>query len=276
MISIVVFTLNEEVNLPRCLESVRECDDVIVVDSFSSDRTCEIARSAGARVFQHGFTGFGDQRMWALETIEFRHPWILILDADEQVTPPLWKEMVRRVTSCSTETAAFRLKRRFYWEGCQLRRANLYPSWVVRLVRKGRVRFINRGHAETQEVNGVVEALEEDLIDENRKGLQVWRERQRLYAEQEARYEASLNCGLNPSDLSSSDPLVRRHALRTVARRLPARGLFYFVYAYFLQAGWVDGWTGLRFCWEKACFQQQVQRTARRLRAMARERQSQC
>ena len=266
MISTAIFTLNEEVNLPRCLESLRACDDVVVVDSFSVDRTVEIARAAGARVFQHTFTGFGDQRQWAFREVAFLHPWVLVLDADERVTPELWEEMVRQASVAPKEVAAFRLKRRFFWDGRWLRHANLYPSWVVRLVRPDRVRYINRGHAETQEVEGRVESLEEDLLDENLKGVDEWRQRQARYAEAESHFEASDAAPVCVRELFSLDPLVRRAALKRAARRFPARGIFYFAYAWLLRGGCLDGAVGFRFCLEKACFQQQIQQRAAELR----------
>ncbi|NUN93415.1 MAG: glycosyltransferase family 2 protein [Verrucomicrobiae bacterium] len=273
MISAAIFTLNEEIHLPRCLASLRACDDVVVVDSLSADRTVEIARAAGARVFSHAFTGFGDQRTWAFGAIAFRHPWVLVLDADEWVTPELWEEIRRRTAAASPEVAAFRLKRRFFWEGRPLRRANLYPSWVVRLVRPERVRYLNRGHAETQEVAGRTESLEEDLFDENLKGLAEWRSRQARYAEEEARFEASDRSPLRARDLLSRDPLARRAVLKRLARRFPARGVAWFLYAAVWRGGFLDGRIGLRFCLEKARFQQQIQRRAaelRRARAEAR------
>ena len=84
MFSILILTKNEEANLPSCLESVQGCDDVVVLDSMSSDRTREIARAAGARVEERAFDDFGGQRNHALEKIRFRHLWVFQLDADER------------------------------------------------------------------------------------------------------------------------------------------------------------------------------------------------
>src|SRR3982751_2130287 len=88
-VSAMIFTLDEEIHLSSCLASLGWTDDVIVVDSYSSDRTVEIARASGARVFQHAFEGFGSQRMWAFQNTSPRYEWILVLDADERVTPEL-------------------------------------------------------------------------------------------------------------------------------------------------------------------------------------------
>jgi glycosyltransferase involved in cell wall biosynthesis len=268
MISVGIFTLNEAVNLPFCLESLKKvsCDDIVIIDSFSTDPTCELATRAGARVFQNQFTGFGDQRMWAVSNITFRHPWLLILDADERVTPELWKEMLERLARCTDTTSAFRLKRKFYWEGVWLKRANLYPTWVVRLIRLGKVKYVNRGHAETQEVDGEIESLKEDLIDENHKGFTNWLKRQKTYAEQEAQYEVSTSPNMSILSLFNRDPLIRRAASKFYFRRLPLRGFFYFGYVYFFRFGFLDGWNGFRFCFEKAKMQSYTQKVVHDLR----------
>jgi glycosyltransferase involved in cell wall biosynthesis len=256
-VSCLVFTLNEEVNLPHCLGSLTWCDDVVVVDSFSTDRTAALAAAAGARFVQHEFTGFGDQRRWALEQVPLRHPWALILDADERVPPELAAEMNDRLREAPEEVAAFRLRRRFHLWGRWLRFSSLYPTWVVRLVRVGRVRYVNRGHAETQEVEGRVESLRQDLIDENHKGLEDWWGRQNRYAAQEAVHELA-QPGAPVWHLFSPDPLRRRAALKALARRVPLRPLWFFLYAYVLRLGFLDGLDGYRFCLMKSIYQAMI------------------
>ena len=87
--SVVILTLNEEKNLPRCLASVRFCSDVVVLDSGSTDRSHQIAQAAGARIFVRKFDSFGGQRNYAQREIPFRNPWVFHLDADEEFTPGL-------------------------------------------------------------------------------------------------------------------------------------------------------------------------------------------
>ncbi|HSV45692.1 MAG TPA: glycosyltransferase family 2 protein [Ramlibacter sp.] len=259
-VSVMVFTLNEALHLPSCLGSLGWCDDVIVIDSFSTDDTCAIATSAGARVFQHVFTGFGDQRNWALAHCAPRHDWVLILDADERVTPALADEMRTRLPLVPGDVGAFQVKRRFHMWGRWLRYSSLYPSWVVRLVHRGKVRYVNRGHAETQEVSGAIHALEHDLIDENLKGIDEWFARQNRYATQDAAHELALDARSLPwADLFSAEPLPRRAALKRIAARMPARPLLYFVYSYILRLGFRDGRDGLQFCLMKATYQRMVQ-----------------
>jgi glycosyltransferase involved in cell wall biosynthesis len=255
----MVLTLDEERNLPSCLASLARFDEVLVVDSFSSDRTVEIARAHGARVVQHRFTGFGAQRTWALEHAAPRHEWVLILDADERVPPELADEIARVVEAARPEVGAFRLRRRFHHEGRWLPRSSLYPSWVVRLVRRGRVRFVDRGHAETQEVDGEIAALVGDLLDEDRKGIEAWLLRHARYAVREAEHELALaRAHARPPRLASSDPLARREALKAVARTMPLRGLAYFGYAYVLRGGFLEGRAGLELCVRRAVYQEMV------------------
>jgi glycosyltransferase involved in cell wall biosynthesis len=258
-VSAMVFTLDEEMHLPSCLESLRWCDDVVVVDSFSSDRTVEIALASGARVLQNRFTGFGDQRNWALANAMPKHPWVLILDADERVPPAMADELRATIGSVPHRVAAFRTARRFRFWGQWLRHSSLYPTYVVRLVRCGRVRYVNRGHAETQEIDGDTGTLASDLIDENLKGLGEWFERQNRYSGRDAEYELEME--KNPwraVDLASADPLARRAALKRLAARIPGRPIWFFFYSYVLRGGFLDGRNGLVFCVLKSFYQVMV------------------
>lgn len=258
-VSAMIFTRDEALNLPHCLASLRWCDDVIVVDSFSTDETQEIARRFGARVFEHAFTGFGDQRNWALDHTAPRHPWVLILDADERVPPELAGELRAIAAQDPPSVGAYRLRRRFYMWGRWLRYSSLYPTWVVRFIRAGRVRYENRGHAETQTVDGAVGDLAHDLIDENHKGIDEWFERQNRYSSRDAEYELqSRPAGPGWADLFSADALRRRAALKRAAAALPARGLIYFLYSFVWRGGFLDGKEGLMFCRMRALYQSQV------------------
>lgn len=258
-VSAMIFTLNEEVHLPRCLASLGWCDDVIVVDSGSTDCTRDIATRSGARVFEHPFTGFGDQRNWALENTAPKHDWVLILDADERVPADLAQELAGACAGPPADIAAFRVRRRFHMWNRWLRHSSLYPSWVVRLIRRGRVQYVNRGHAETQVVRGRVADLHNDLIDENLKGIDEWFERQNRYSSKEAQFELTAELhGAPIRDLASFDPLRRRAALKLIAARAPARPLVYFVYAFFLRGGFLDGRDGLIFCMMRATYQAMI------------------
>jgi hypothetical protein len=143
--------------------------------------------------------------------------------------------------------------------GRWLKYSSLYPTWVVRFIHKDSVRYINRGHAETQEVNGEIRELTNDLIDENLKGIDEWFERQNRYASKDAEYEMDRESRpASISDLISRDPLVKRAAMKRLAVRMPGRSLWYFVYSYIIRKGFLDGRDGLVFCLMRAMYHRMI------------------
>ena len=258
-VSVVVFTLNEERNLGACLDCLAWCDDTIVVDSYSTDRTRQICEERGVHFVQHAFDGFGAQRNWALQNLELRHDWVLILDADERVPTELSSELASLAVTSPPHMGAYRIRRRFYLWGRWLRYSSLYPSWVVRFVHRHRVEYVNRGHSETQTVSGETGEICSFLIDENHKGLDEWFSRQIRYARKEAEYELeSEELPWTILSVFHRDPLQRRTALKRLAGALPWRGQIYFLYCYFARFGFLDGRDGFVFCRMKAIYQSMI------------------
>lgn len=136
-LSLVVIAFNEEKNIERCLRSVPFAKDIVVIDSFSSDRTAEIATSCGARVIQEKWRGFGAQKKFATE--QASEEWILSLDADEALSPELQREMVERFPSLDPQTG-YQLPRRSYHLG----RWILHGGWTPDL----QLRLFNRRHSQ--------------------------------------------------------------------------------------------------------------------------------
>lgn len=263
-ISVLIYTRDEEIHLQRCLASVSRSDDVVVVDSFSTDRTREIAERAGAQFIQHEFTQLGAQITWSLENVRLKNEWALLLDADEVVPPELWDEMLKKTAAAAPGTAAFRLRRRFHWRGVWVPRSSQYPAWLIRLIRVGKVRYFNEGHSESQEVRGAVESLECDLIDENLKGIEAFRRRQEKYAAQEASHELKGESALCCGKLFSSDPVIRRTEAKKLMRILPFRGFIFWIYLYLFRGGFLEGSRGWELCLEKARYQSEIARQKRR------------
>src|ERR1700745_2547406 len=148
MISVVILTLNEEVNLPRCLEAISWCDDVLIVDSFSSDATLKIAAEHGVRVVQRTFDSFAGQRNFALDHCELKYEWIFHLDADEVMTPELSAEILGCVAA--TDKDAYRVSSKLMFHGKFLRHAGLFPWYQVRFGRKQALRFKQVGHGQRE------------------------------------------------------------------------------------------------------------------------------
>ena len=266
-VSVLVFTLDEEINLPYCLDSLQWCDDVIVVDSGSQDTTVSIAEAAGARVFYRAFDGFGSQRNWAIKNTHPKHDWLFILDADERFCTSLVDEVNALAAGADPSIGAARVRRRFHLWGKWLRYSSMYPTWVVRLVHKDRINYINRGHGETQNVRGKTVALENDLIDENHRGLDHWYARQQQYALKDAEYELdNVSVGFSMGELVATDPLIRKMALKRISWRLPFRPAIYFIYSYLLSGGFLDGIAGYRFCAMRSQYQAMVVKNKARLK----------
>src|SRR5579875_1494258 len=133
-LSVAIITLNEEHNLARTLASVRFADEVVVVDSGSTDRTVEIARAAGARVISQPWLGFAAQKNFAIE--QCSGGWILSLDADEELSVPLQQEIAGMLENPPPQAQAFMIKRRNYFLGRWMRFGGYYPDPKLRLFRR--------------------------------------------------------------------------------------------------------------------------------------------
>jgi len=188
-LTLVVLTYNEEVNLPHCLESVEGlADDVFVVDSGSTDGTREVARDHGAEVVEHPFEHQAQQFNWALDHLPIETDWILRLDADEYLLPELRREIRETLPSVPPEVTGFYMKRRVIFQGRWIRHGGYYPTWLLRLFRRG------KGRSEMLEMDehlvvteGETRRLEHDFVDHNRKGLSFWLRKHEGFAEREAR-----------------------------------------------------------------------------------------
>jgi len=247
-LSVLVPTLDEELNLPECLDSVAWADEVFVVDSFSSDRTLEIARERGAHVVQHAFEDYSRQKNWALDTLPFRNEWVLILDADERVTPELRSE-IQCLLTAPTHDGYF-LNRRFIFLGRWIRHAGWYPSWNLRLFRHRLGRYDNRVVHEHVVLNGSVGYLKYDLLHHDRRGLEAFIARHNRYStlEASARFAAQRQAGRSHANLPRS-PVERKRFLRErVWPHMPAKPLALFLYMYVLRRGFLDGRAGLALC----------------------------
>jgi glycosyltransferase involved in cell wall biosynthesis len=267
MISVVILTKNEAANLPPCLASVFFSDDVLVLDSGSTDETCTIARSRGARVMTRPFDSFGRQRNYAMEAGQLRYDWVLHVDADEVVTPELRAEL-QRIVASGTTFPAFRIPSRMILMGRWLRHAGMYPAYQVRFGRRDVLRFIDHGHGQREalppEQIGTIEAPFDHYNFS--KGLDDWYARHRRYAAAEAAQALAERIEpLRPAQLLSPDPTVRRRALKRLGNRAPFRPQLRFAYTYFLRGGFLDGLAGLRYAGMLATYQRYIDESMREL-----------
>jgi glycosyltransferase involved in cell wall biosynthesis len=246
-VSVVILTLNEEINLGDCLESCKWCDDVVVFDSYSSDRTCSIAESMGARVVQRRFDNYAAQRNAALSEVQYKHPWVLMVDADERVTSELAQEIATTPLLSDPAVTLVRMRRKDYFLGRWLRHSSQYPTWFGRLLRVGRA-HIEREVNEESVTDGKIAFLEGHLAHfPFSRGTAHWLERHNRYSTMEARVKQAQGGTLSPISFFARDPALRRQFLKQLAYRTYGRPLLMFVYLYFFRLGLLDGLPGLYF-----------------------------
>ena len=260
-ISVIILTYNEEPNLPFCLESVKLLDcEVFVLDSGSTDRTKEIATTAGAQVVVHKFETQAQQLNWGLENLPFQGKWILRLDADERVTPELAQELSSDLMGLSTEVTGLYLKRRVYFMGRWMRHGGYYPIWLMRVWRKGcAVSEMREMNEHMILLRGRAGFLRHDVVDENHKNLSSWVERQNKYSTRHAKtiLQGPVEQEVSPS-LFGTPEARRRWLLQNAYLRFPLffRAFLFFIWRYFFRLGFLDGKEGLIFhflhgCWHR-------------------------
>lgn len=267
MVSVIILTKNEEQDLPACLASLAWCNDVHVVDSGSSDRTVDIARAHGATVWTNPFTSFGQQRNWAIDHCAVKNDWILFLDADERSTPEFRRAVVSAIDSAEPEVAGFYCCWKMMLGDRWLKRSDNFPKWQFRLFRKGLARFIDVGHGQKEgAVEGRIEYLREPYLHYAfSRGWEVWTERHRRYARQEA--EERSGKSLKVQDLVSPHGSKRNPAIKLLVGNLPGWPQFRFFYSYVLKGGFLEGNEGLTYCRKIMWYEQETQREMKRLKA---------
>ena len=249
MISVLILTRNEQVDLPACLSSVAWSDDVHVFDSFSQDNTVELARQGGAVVHQRIFDDYATHRNAALRGIHFRYPWVFLLDADERPTPELGEEVMRVVANAPSEVGGYTVRRRDYLFGRWLKHAQISPFYL-RLVRPEQASY-TRAINEVLEVSGEVRSLQAPLDHlPFSKGIGHWVRKHDLYSTMEAELIVRQQ-GLNQPSLrvalTSKLFLERRLHQKAIFYRLPGRPLIKWVYMMFVRGAVLDGSAGVTY-----------------------------
>jgi len=260
-VSVVVLTRDEELNIRRCLSSVAWADQVVVVDSGSTDNTARISRSLGAEVVEQPWLGFSGQREFSLRLPVLKHDWVYFVDADEWVSPQLASEIAGQLHTPSC--AAFSQRFRLVFQGTWIRHCGWYGgSWIVRLVDRRYSKFDESPVGERVRVDGPVWRLRHDIVDEDRKGLAAWLHKHVRYAELEAQRRGQTTPLLQRLRMLRSRedtrPMIRALLKDVVFPMVPAKPGALFAYMYLARLGLLDGTAGLRFCFYHAWFEANV------------------
>ncbi|MBI4726238.1 glycosyltransferase family 2 protein [candidate division TA06 bacterium] len=261
-VSILVITRNEERNISSCLESLGWATELVVLDSFSTDATVSLAEKYGARVFQRQFDNFASHKNWAIDHIDFKNRWLLIVDADERVSLKLARE-IESLLAAPSEHNGYYIARQNIFAGKWIRFGGWYPDWQLRLIKIGKARYENRIVHEHMMLEGSAGFLKNPLVHYDYKGIERYFNRHNTYSSMEAvEIYRSLN-GLNnkgiiPEGFLSKGPARRRFLKNFAYRHLFARPLFKFIWMYFLKFGFLDGRIGFRFSMLHAFYDYQI------------------
>lgn len=255
-LSVLMPVRNEELSLRAALESVTWADEIWIVDSHSTDQTLAIAREYTDKIIQFDYSGHPPKkRNWALANLPFRNEWVLILDADERVTPDLETEIRDAITKPSP--VGYYLDRDYIFFGRSLR--SFRPNWNMRLFqhRLGRYEHLASDTVGTGNDNEVHEHvvlkgsagyLRSPLRHEDMKPLRAWVDNHNHYSDWEAEvYRQLRQDPLALRDLLGRGPEWRHGTLKRLWVRMPLRPLARFMAFYILRRGFLDGREGFRY-----------------------------
>jgi len=255
-LSVIILTLNEEQNIEDCLKSIYGwVGDIFIVDSFSADRTIEIARKYTDKIYQHAFETHARQFDWAVQNANIQTEWVLRLDADERISPGLKEELLANLPGIDKSITGIYVRRKVFFMGKWIRHGGYYPLWLLRIYRPGYAKIEDRFMDEhIVLLRGMALALRNDLEERNQKGLTEWIVKHNDYAAREAvdtvNFTAKdlINTSLQAS-FFGRQALRKRWLKNNIYLRLPLfiRPLLYFAYRYFLLLGFLDGKEGLIF-----------------------------
>ena len=247
--TVILLSFNSETTLGATLDSARRVsDEIFVVDSYSTDKTVDLARSSGAIVVQHPFEHYGAQRNWAIDHLPISGNWQLHLDADEVMDEELIAA-IRELPDDSVHAGYF-VARYLRFLGRVLRHGGMSPTWHLRLFRTGLGRCEDRNYDQHfMLLSGTAGQLDGRMIDDIRMSLSEWTARHNRWADSEvAEFKSESKAGRLQPDLRGN-PAQRKRFLRQKYDKLPLfiRPFALFAYRYFLRLGFLDGTEGLIF-----------------------------
>ncbi len=253
-VTVVILTFNEEKHIERCIRSLQPfAERIVIIDSFSTDRTVEIATSLGAEVLQHEWPGnHAVQFQWGLDNAKLDTEWVMKIDADEYVLPELADEIRERLPAIDNETSGIYMKRRVFFMGKWIKYGGYYPTWLLRIWRNGKGRMEQRWmdeHIKLTEGKSI--RFEHDFVDENLHGLTAWTEKHNHYATREAVdilniiYRFKAYDSVEPNLFGSQEERKRWLKIKYASMPLFLRPLIYFCWRYFFKGGFLDGKAGL-------------------------------
>lgn len=252
-LSVLILTYNEEQHIERCIRSLLTfADEVFIIDSFSTDKTIEIAKSLGAKIYQNPWKNYATQFNWGLDNCPINTKWVMRLDADEYVTPDLAFEIENNLQNVDADVTGVYVKRRVFFMNKWIKHGGYYPIWLLRIWQHKKGYCEERWMDEHVKINGGrLINFDNDIVDHNLSGLTAWTQKHNGYATREAVdilnniYGFSTHDNISPILFGSQEQRKRWLKIKYSQMPLFLRPFLYFIYRYFLLLGVLDGKPGL-------------------------------
>jgi glycosyltransferase involved in cell wall biosynthesis len=255
-LSVIILTYNEELHIRRCIDNIKSiAKDIFIVDSFSNDKTLEIAKEQGAIIYQNKWeNNHSIQFNWALDHLPIKTKWVLRLDADEYLMQELIEELKERLHGIPENVTGILFRRRYIFMEKWIRNGGIYPLELLRMFRYGKARCEQRLMDEhIQILEGEVMNFRHDFVDHNLNDISWWTHKFVGYAIREAinvldiEYDLLDKENLQPGNIGKQAMIKRKIKLSYVKLPLFARAFMYFLYRYIFQMGFLEGKKG--FLW---------------------------
>lgn len=255
-LTIIILTKNEEQNLEKCIVSFRNvAQRIVIIDSYSTDETVELAKSLGAEVYEHQFENHAAQFNWALANIHLQTEWVMKVDADEEFTPELADEIREKLDNLPGNVTGVILRRRVYFMGRWLQHGGKYPELLLRIFRVGHgmseLKWMDEHLIVT---DGDVVTFKNDFFDNNNKALEWWINKHNWYSNKEVldqQMKSNAANGIESIEETSTSmqAKVKRFIKNYGYYSLPKffRAHLYFIYRYYFKLGFLDGPEGKIF-----------------------------
>ena len=257
-LSVVILTFNEQKHIERCLSQlIGKVENIFIIDSFSSDRTVDIAESLGAKVYQRAWSNYADQFQWGLDNCPINTKWVMRLDADEYLEPDLVAELYSALLADDDTLGGFYIRRKYYFLGRWIKHGAVYPLNLLRIWQHGKGNIEQRWMDEHIVLSDGLstKTLVGHIVDDNLNNTRWWTDKHNKYADREMVDIIIRKYQLLPLDQTLADDIgnhqarIKRFVKEGVYNKLPifVRPFLYFLYRYFIRLGMLDGVKGFAF-----------------------------
>ena len=241
----IILTLNEEIHLERCLINIKKIfHDIYVIDSFSNDKTKDIALRHNVRFLENNFINHANQFNWALNQIDSDVDWIFRIDADEILSNSLKKEILEKLPRLDDSIKGVSINRYIFFQRKLIKFGGIFPNKIVRIFRNGSGFYKNKWMDERLTVEGNIISFESKIIDHNLKPLNWWIQKHNKYSDREVlellKFESK-----NKGEKIKKDGFNFKHIY--LRSPLVIRSILYFLYRYIIRLGFLDGYQGFCF-----------------------------